>query len=80
MVASFLHRIFRAPNVRVMSQADLTERLEDELFALRQRVGTQAFPREALEYINDWARPIHMAEYRSWASHSNVKDLPPGRR
>jgi hypothetical protein len=55
MVASFLHRIFIAPNVRVMSQADLTERLEDELFALRQRVGTQAFPREALEYINDWA-------------------------
>jgi hypothetical protein len=38
-----------------MSQADLTERLEDELFALRERVGTQAFPREALEYINDWA-------------------------
>jgi hypothetical protein len=55
MVASFLHRIFIAPNVRVMSQADLTERLEDELFALRERVGTQAFPREALEYINDWA-------------------------
>jgi hypothetical protein len=38
-----------------MSQADLTERPEDELFALRERVGTQAFAREALEYINDWA-------------------------
>jgi Protein of unknown function (DUF3375) len=38
-----------------MSQTDLTERLEDELFALRERVGTQAFTREAPEYINDWA-------------------------
>ena len=55
LVASFLHRAFIAPNVRVMSQADLTERLEDELFSLRERVGTQSFPREALEYINDWA-------------------------
>jgi hypothetical protein len=51
----FFTGVFIAPNVRVMSQADLTERLEDELFALRERVGTQAFPREALEYINDWA-------------------------
>ena len=55
LVASCLHRAFIAPNVRVMSQADLTERLEDELFSLRERVGTQPFPREALEYLNDWA-------------------------
>jgi hypothetical protein len=55
LVGSFLHRVFIAPNVRVMSQADLTERLEDELFALRERAGAQAFPRDALEYINDWA-------------------------
>jgi Protein of unknown function (DUF3375) len=47
LVASFLHRAFIAPNVRVMAQADLTERLEDELFSLRERVGTQPFPREA---------------------------------
>jgi hypothetical protein len=55
LVASFLQRVFIAPNVRVMSQADLTERLEDELFALREREGIQAFPRAALEYINEWA-------------------------
>ena len=34
LVASFLHRVYVAPNVRVMSEADLSEALEDELFAL----------------------------------------------
>ncbi len=55
LVASFLHRIFIAPNVRVLSQADLAEALEDELFALREQLGSDAYPRSALDYLNDWA-------------------------
>ena len=55
LVASFLHRVFIAPNVRVMTQADLAEALEDELFALRERLGAEAFPKSALDYLNDWA-------------------------
>ena len=55
LVASFLKRIFIAPNVRVMAQADLAEALEDELFALRERLGADAFPKPALDYLNDWA-------------------------
>ncbi|HYE36663.1 DUF3375 domain-containing protein [Methylocaldum sp.] len=55
LVASFLHRAFVAPNVRVMAQADLAEALEDELFGLRERLGQDAFPKPALEYLNDWA-------------------------
>ena len=31
LVASFLHRAFIVPNVRVMAQADLVEALEDSL-------------------------------------------------
>ena len=31
LVASFLHRVFVAPNVRVMAATDLAEALEDEL-------------------------------------------------
>jgi len=54
-VASFLERVFIAPNVRVMAQADLAEALEDELFALRERLGAEAFPKSALDYLNDWA-------------------------
>jgi len=55
LVASFLQRAFITPNVRVMAQADLAEALEDELFALRERLGAEAFPKSALDYLNDWA-------------------------
>jgi len=55
LVASFLYRVFIVPNVRVMAQADLAEALEDELFALRERLGAEAFPKAALDYLNDWA-------------------------
>ncbi|BBP04699.1 hypothetical protein TPL01_30250 [Sulfuriferula plumbiphila] len=55
LIASFLHRVFIAPNVRMMAQADLAEALEDELFGLRERLGSKAFPKPALDYLNDWA-------------------------
>lgn len=55
LVASFLHKTFITPNVRVLSQADLAEALEDELFALREQLGADAYPKSALEYLNDWA-------------------------
>lgn len=55
LVASFLHRVFVAPNVRTMAQSDLAEALEDELFGLRERLGEDVFPKPALEYLNDWA-------------------------
>ena len=55
LVISFLQRVFIQPNERVISQADLAERLEDDLFALRESLGADAFPKAALEYLNDWA-------------------------
>ena len=55
LVASFLNRVFIAPNVRVMAQSDLAEALEDELFGLRLRLDANAFPKPALDYLNDWA-------------------------
>lgn len=58
LVASFLHRVFVAPNVRVMAAADLAEALEDELYALRQQRGEDnAFPKSGIDYLNDWAAP-----------------------
>lgn len=55
LVASFLHRVFVTPNVRNIAQADLAEALEDELFGLREQLGHDAFPRTALQYLDDWA-------------------------
>jgi hypothetical protein len=57
LIAGFLHRVFILPNLRVMAQADLAEALEDELFALRERIGAETFPKSALNYLNDWAAP-----------------------
>lgn len=45
------------PNVRVISQADLSEALEDELFSARQQRGEESYPKPALSYLNDWASP-----------------------
>lgn len=57
LVASFLHRVFVAPNVRVMSEAGLSEALEDELFALRELLGGEVYPKKPQEYLSDWAAP-----------------------
>lgn len=53
LVASFFDRVFIKTNIRVMAQSDLAEKLEDELFILKDQ--GHKFPRTALEYLNDWA-------------------------
>ena len=55
LVASFLHRVFVLPNMRAMAQADLAAALEDTLYALREQRGVSAYPKPAVEYLNDWA-------------------------
>jgi len=55
LVASFLCRVFIEPNVREIAQVDLQEALEDELFALRERLGEESYPKPASDYLNDWA-------------------------
>lgn len=55
LIASFLQRVFIAPNVRAIGAADLSEALEDELFGLRERLGPEAFPATGSDYLNAWA-------------------------
>lgn len=69
LVASFLHQAYVVPNVRVMAQADLVEKLEDVLFDLRQSLGEGVFPRSATQYLDDWA-----ANEKGWLR----KFYPPG--
>lgn len=58
LVASFLHRVFVVANVRTMTAATLAEKLEDDLYALRQRPDqATAYPKTAPDYLNDWAAP-----------------------
>lgn len=79
LVASFLHRVFVAPNVRTMAQADLCEALEDDLYALREQRGEQAFPRQAIEYLNDWASTDKgwLRKFYRPGSDSPVFDMTP---
>lgn len=79
LIAGFLHKVFIAPNLRLMAQADLAEALEDELFALRERQGAAAFPKKALEYLNDWSSP-ERAWLRKYYRHGSDEphfDLTP---
>jgi hypothetical protein len=69
LVASFLHRVFVQPNRRVMRQAELASALEDMLYTVREQRGSAAFPKPALEYLNDWA-----ANDKAWLR----KFYPPG--
>ena len=57
LAVSFLNRVFVAPNARVVAAPLLAEALEDELYILREQLGDGAFPKPALEYLNDWASP-----------------------
>ena len=53
LVASFLHRVFVMPNVRMMAQPELVAKLEDELFHLCESQGDSAFPKPAAAYLED---------------------------
>jgi hypothetical protein len=72
LVASFLHRAFIAPNIRVMAQTELVEALNDTLYGIAEQTPDKAapkFPKPALEYLNDWA-----ANDKGWLR----KFYPPG--
>jgi hypothetical protein len=43
--------------MRVTSEADLAEMLEDELFDLREQLRAEVYPKAATDYLNDWCAP-----------------------
>ncbi|HZA02148.1 MAG TPA: DUF3375 domain-containing protein [Hyphomicrobiaceae bacterium] len=59
LIVSFLHRTYIKPNVRTLRESELASRLEDTLFHLRQGLGSDAFPRDASGYLDDWASDNH---------------------
>jgi flagellar motility protein MotE (MotC chaperone) len=57
LILAFLDNVFVEDNIRSISAADLTSRLDDELYAINERLGESAFPKSAKAYLDDWAAP-----------------------
>lgn len=57
LVLSFLGRIFVDASASNLPSAQLESALDDELFALNQRLGEERFPRRARDYLEYWAAP-----------------------
>ena len=61
LVASFLHQNYILPNLRTLSRPEILSRLEDALFAVREVAGAESYPREAADYLEEWA-----SDERGW--------------
>lgn len=46
-------------NVRSICGTELAARLDDELYAVNERLGEGAFPKTAKAYLDDWAAPAN---------------------
>jgi hypothetical protein len=57
LVLSFLGRVFVEENSGGVPAGVLVGRLDDELYALNERLGPDAFPRPAAAYLDEWATP-----------------------
>jgi hypothetical protein len=57
LILGFLEQVFVTENVRSISAAELASRLDEELYALNERLGDRTFPRPAKAYLDDWAAP-----------------------
>jgi flagellar motility protein MotE (MotC chaperone) len=55
LIISFLFLVFIRPNQRSLPQAEITSRLDDYLFHLREIHGEEKYPRSARQYLEDWA-------------------------
>lgn len=59
LVLSFLQRVFIDANASNLPGAVLVNELDDELYALRQRMGDDVFPRRPHAYLDEWADAKH---------------------
>ena len=57
LLLSFLGRVFVDGNTGGRPAAELVNLLDDELYALNQRLSEDAFPRSAQAYLDEWASP-----------------------
>lgn len=55
LILGFLHQVFVAEERRAMGWREAQTRLDDYLFALRNQLGEDSYPRGAADYLNQWA-------------------------
>ncbi|MFW0796186.1 DUF3375 domain-containing protein [Gordonia sp. CPCC 205515] len=55
LVLAFLGRVFVEENVREIAAPALIDLLDDELYALNQRLGEGTYPKSAKAYLDDWS-------------------------
>jgi hypothetical protein len=79
LVLSFLDRAFVEPNASSIASRELASTLDDELFALNQRLGAGTFPRSAPEYLDEWTSDDHpwLRKYYPTGSDEPHYDLAP---
>lgn len=53
----FFMSAFTDPNQRNLGRQQLVDVLDDVLFGVRESYGEDKFPRNAAEYLDDWAAP-----------------------
>ncbi|MCQ9184296.1 DUF3375 domain-containing protein [Streptomyces sp. IBSBF 2953] len=55
LLLSFFNKVFVEQGKRSIAGSELVERLDDELFALNERLGQGTFPKLAKAYLDDWS-------------------------
>jgi len=79
LIISFLFLAFIQPNRRSLPQAEITSRLDDYLFHLREIHGEERYPKSARQYLEDWAggRTPFLRKYYTSLGDEPEFDLTP---
>jgi hypothetical protein len=79
LVLSFLDQVFVTENARSIDATELASELDDELYALNERLGERTFPKQAKAYLDDWAAPDTgwLRKYYPEGSDEPHYDVPP---
>ncbi|MCF7970082.1 MAG: DUF3375 domain-containing protein [Methylococcaceae bacterium] len=74
LIISFFYRVFIQPNSRSLKQSELTEKLEDTLFHLRQ-IHRNKYPKTAKAYLTDWASGENAFLRKYYAENSDEPEF-----
>lgn len=77
LVIAFLGRVFVDDNADSLSGPDLEAVLDDEIHALRQTLGDDAYPRSPRQYLDDWAERAWLRKHYVTGSDDAHYSLSP---